>query len=366
MSRANDGRQVLPINLKTVLVIEVNYFHTEVFPIYAEYLPTLLNERDLRITYLTHEWSARQFKDSFLKVDGFFGRLQSKLLQLTGHYESAVESSIEKLINNSKPDVLVFNSIEPEKPHKLFRALSRNVSIAIGISHNPELLDREGDRKNAYYFCLSKVVYNHYREKLDGYMLPFFKQYDVPGAAPAGAGCVRIGIQGHVDFARRDYPLLVETAQVLLSVGYTGVQFNIIGTLYREKLMELTQSAGVSGYFIFHEKLDDKAFFSQVASCHFIMPLLGTAQSDYFVRKTTASYSHSAAYRIPMILSKDNAVAWGLSKSECMIYDDASDLARLLMELRADDNQFEKYSAFVEGEISVNHQLLSGGLASLR
>ena len=174
-----------------------------------------------------------------------------------------------------------------------------------------------------------------------------------------------IGIQGQVDFKRRDYNLVVEVSEKLKEGGIKNIKFNIIGTHNRETLRDIVSEKGLQSYFVFHESLDDRQFFEEVAKCDYLMPLLGEEQKSYYANKMTATYSHSAAYRIPMIIYSANAEAWGINHAQAVLYSDINSLFGVLKSLRDYADLQVKYAQLIDEKVARNKQFLCDLSSSL-
>lgn len=343
-----------------ILVIEFNDFHTETLPIYREFLPFLFPESAVRIRYYIPNYSYMRFPRSELDVRPLSSRLAASIAARVGATESFHKTKIKSLIRNLKPDVLVFNSIEPLA---FYKELAKEVPATIkqlAIVHNPRLVVDSGFKfEYGDYYVLGDKVYETWKDYVNGYMLPFYSTSPLLESARDDSENL-IGIQGIVDYARRDYPLLVRIATALKKAGNpSGCRFNIIGVLGKEKLQREVESSGLTDMFIFHNKLSDDCFNKQIAKCQFIMPLLGLAHGRYLSDKITASYSHSAAHRIPLILSGPNAAAWGLDHTNSVIYETEQCLVDILGDLPSAADLRGQYISFINKKIEENKAILT-------
>jgi hypothetical protein len=235
--------------------------------------------------------------------------------------------------------------------------------MKFGIVHGfGEVRHMKMDR--THYFVLGeKVFQKHQNQDIDAYLLPFFPQFQSAMENRPGE-CV-IAIQGNINFKRRDYPLLVETAAELKRRNTQGISFNIIGGLGSRdasRLMKMVRDNGVMEYFRFHRSLCDKEFFQEIADSHYLMPLLEDAQEKYMAHDTiTSTYSHSAAYNRPMILSAQNAKMWDIDSRTALIYRDIHGLVDLIHDLPKEESYrelCESLNEWKEQLIEENKRLL--------
>ena len=313
-----------------ILIVELNKYHTETFPIHSNLLPAFFGEDDIEFHYMCHEDNARQLNDVYENTAPVVSNFIYFLVKNTGlrpwYFKRKIQGTIDRII----ADAVVFNSIEPERNRKVFNAVKAKRKIA--VIHNPKRFSlRKNDNED--FFVISKTVFEAFKDALplSGYLLPFFKPYPSEPSVK-NSGKTMIGIQGLIDFRRRDYNFLVKLAITLKKQGISNVLFNIIGANNKKggkKLRDMIREDALSEYFRLHEKLVDKAFYSEIETCDLLMPLLGPLQESYLKEKTSATLSHAAAYSKPMLLSRSNAVAWELDEGNAFLYNDLESCAQL-------------------------------------
>jgi hypothetical protein len=92
------------------------------------------------------------------------------------------------------------------------------------------------------------------------------------------------------------------------------------------------------------------------------MPLLGDAQEKYLAHDTiTSTYSHSAAYNKPMIMSTQNAKIWDIDSRTTLIYSDMYGLVDLIQDLPKEEayrELCESLNKWTEQRIAENKRLL--------
>ncbi len=353
--------------MKQVLVFELNNYHTETFPIYANLLPDLLGD-DVHISYYVDNAKHEELSRTYANLSQLYPRWLSYLLRKLQLQTLFFKKKIQRLIDETAADVVVLNSIEPERNFDLFREIRAPQKIA--VLHNParavykelEALPHE------HYYVISDVVYASYRESLplEGYFLPFFSATDVVKNAPENK--IRIGIQGLIDYRRRDYAFILELAKALKQMGVNHVEFDIIGSLKSpnprgaKRLQASIKAEGLENYFILHPTLNDQAFMESVASCTYLMTALTEHYDFYYRNKTTAALSHAATLGIPLILSADNASAWNMDGSNALVFNDVEGLMGALS--RHDTAEYSKlcktFSQYISEKILSNREMLKG------
>ena len=237
--------------------------------------------------------------------------------------------------------------------------------MKFGLVHGfKKVLHRKMER--TYYFVLGeKVFQKHQNQNIDAYLLPFFPQFQSALENRPWPGEWVIGIQGNINFKRRNYTMLIETAAELKRRNILGISFNIIGGLNSRdapRLAGMVRDNGVMEYFRFHRSLDDNEFFREIADSHYLMPLLGDAQEKYLTHDTiTSTYSHSAAYNKPLILSAQNAKIWDIDSRTALIYRDMHGLVDLIQDLPKEESYqelCESLNEWTQQRIEKNKRLL--------
>jgi len=344
-----------------VVVVELNKYHTETFPIYENLLPAFLHTASVECHYYCHADKAAELRGVYGRITAIVSGLGYFVLRNLQLRAPFFRWKIQRLVRQLGADVVVFNSIEPERNYRVFKGVEAKRKIA--IVHNPATLPHTPKAPNEEYFVLSEIVYNKFKATLPlrGYMLPYFKPYPTAPEAPRGEGMM-IGVQGLVNFNRRDYDFLIELCKLLQAKDAGGIIFNIIGSNNKKggkRLREQIAAFGLERYFLLHETLDDAAFFGEVEKCDLLMTLLGPKQRHYFEDKTTATFSHAAAYNKPMLLSRENALAWGLDDTTQYCYDDLADCAEIVCRLGGLSVRKANFLAWREEELAKNRALLA-------
>ena len=314
-----------------VCVIELNKFHTEVFPVYENLLPAIFPDREIDIHYFVVPRKYQELKHIYGdRLHAAYDAGVYFLCSKTGLRGIYFKSSVKRIIGQHHPDLVIFNSIVPERTRDAFESITDRMKF--GIVHGfGRVLPRK--MKNSFYFVLGEEIYQKYREQnIDGYMQPLFPQFKLEKVRNEDKTI--IAVQGTISFKRRDYPLLVRTARELKARQQAGVLFNIVGSMsHRDApaLLRLVRRHHVEDYFQFHEALSDEQFYREVISSDYLMPLLGERQKKYLSHDTiTSTHSHSISYNKPMILSADNAMAWGMDSSTALIYKSHRELTELI------------------------------------
>ncbi len=347
--------------MKKVLVFELNNYHTENFPLYEELLPSLLDD-SVTCSYYVVPSKVAELRDVYDDVKPVAGNVWWYLMRKLKLRRLFLAKHIDAIIAREGADVIVFNSAEPEENYGIFKQLTFS-GIKLTVFHNP--LHKEFDKgPGEYNFVLGDQVYAHVKEQkehIDGYFLPYFQRFPLEGIS-RDPDALTIAIQGWINFKRRDYPFLIEAAKELKAKGIGKIRFDIIGSMNNKggkQLVSMVRSNGLEEYFIFHDKLDDFAFFTRVASSDYVMTLLGEAQKSYYQDKLTGSLTQSASIGVPLILSRDNADAWRLDDGNALVYDDLADLVEKLRTAKADYTRIQSaYTAHIGELIEENRRFL--------
>lgn len=340
--------------MKKVLVFELNNYHTETFPIYEHVLPKLFGEEAMTFEYYVLPQKQADVATFYEKSNAICSRVIFffiRKLQLRRLYYTW---KINRIVKETGADIVVFNSVEPDRNLKVFSGIE--APLKIGVMHNPgKIAYQKG--ANERLFVLNKNVFDKYRERLalDGFILPFYHPRSL-STLEKKSGQTLIAVQGLVKFNRRDYGLVVDVAKALKRRGQSHIRFNIIGNIGTkdgQKLKERIRTEGLEEYFILHGFLHDREFLEEVAKCDYIMTALSPAYDQYFTDKMTASFSHSATFRIPMILSGQNAAAWGIPDEAAVVYDTIDEMVAKLLE-EGYETRAERYRSYVAKMIDNN------------
>lgn len=349
----------------TVLVLELNSFHLELFPMYRRLLPALLGERpDIR--YFVLPGLAERARDivgpGVQALNPSWLRFVVPSKSLRARY---YQRRVQHLVDVIRPHAVVFNTIEPAPYLQVFRHIQH--PLKVGIVHNPrrEGMSYETRSSEELVFCLHDYNYRLLAQDkpVDGYLSPFFKYRNVDAVTPR-EGPLEIAVQGIISFNRRDYPFLISLAERIARGGATRpIVFNILGDARRRdgpRLRRLVADHGLDQQFRFHVGLPDGEFFDQLCRATYLMPLLN-AQSDSYAgaAKVTAAYGHSGAYGIPMILHRDTAHLWEIGDDACLAFDGFVDLADRLAQDRVDRAALTtRYQQLISQKIRRNERML--------
>ena len=319
-----------------VCVIELNKFHTEIFPIYENFLPIIFPNRHLKIHYFVVPQKYEELKNIY---GGNFHKVYQpavyNVCSKTGIRKYYFKYRVSRIVREHQPDLIILNSIAPKRIWYAFDSISDKLKF--GIVHGFDELSPQ-DRENTFYFVLGENVFQKYSgQNIHAYLLPFFPQFTFKQEKQPKHKEFVIAIQGNIDFRRRDYPLLVNIAKELKARCINGIKFNIVGGMrHRDArtLRNMVSESGVQSYFLFHKSLNDEQFYREIIESHFLMPLLGETQKRYLSNDTISStLSHSGSYNKPMILSYNNANLWQMNDQIALIYGEKQDLIDIMMHL---------------------------------
>ena len=349
-----------------VFVFELNTYHLEILPLYRAQLPALFDEKKISIHYFLNTAIAKR-AETILGTS--VTRLGNELVRYVFPTKTMraffYRHAIQKLINHHKPDVIVFNTLEPKPYQDLFKALDHPVKI--GLVHNFETYNSHDKIKseNELLFCLHKYNYvtlNKADRKADGYFVPFNRCLDFVKTRHK-IDQIEIAVPGIISYNRRNYLLLIQLAKTFALHNHsTKITFNILtnsterdGPDFRKKIEE----ENLQKYFRFHRWLSDVDFFDQLANAHYVMPILNHDRGTYALGKVSAAFEHSGAYGVPLILDERTAQTWGLGKTNGIIYDSPDNLVELLLTKKVDrDSLSREYNLFVTRQMEENQEFL--------
>lgn len=348
--------------MKKVMVVELNAYHAEVFPVYPNLIPELWPDEGVTFSYCVHPRAVRPMQG--IGTEQFHPLAPARLFKIASQlffYVPLMRWLLLRHIRREQPDLVIFNTIEPERNYRVFKGL-RGIR-RMGLVHNPhKLMLEDSTDERMMFVCLHRHIFQHYAKSrnLAAYLIPFFSQFP---PLPVHNEKQRIlAVQGIVSWKRRDYGLLIRMAQRLKQQGDSHIRFDIIGNSLRKqgpKLRQAVQKAGLEEYFIFHEYLSDEAFFGRIAAADYILPLIGPEQERYLRGKATASYAHAGTYNKPMILHRETAAAWDIPPAACIRYAGDDELVEKLGSLHKQDEELAaNFKQFVDTSIAENRASL--------
>lgn len=357
------GSGLTPGCLVNVLVFEFFPFHAQNFPMYEHWLPVLTGQDRLNIRYYAHPQLMRdlafpepQRLESIPPAQAWRERLPSLRL----HW-FVQERFLRAQIRAHQAQYVVFNTVERGYSAALAARIEGVKKVL--VAHNPERLGWQR-RADTSLFCMNHYIYRSLSERLplDGYFLSFFPPErftdSVHNAVPV------IGVPGGVSFKRRDYQLLLDLAGSWerSGAGPGPAVFNIIsevGFKDGRQLWDRVHQAGLMRHFRFHERLSDRDFARQVYECDYLLPLVGNTDPSYLREKNSATFSHAARYRKPMLLTPAEARAWEVPAEACGIYADVQGLGRLLVGLSSGVTPLhEAFGKHVADMLEANRRVL--------
>lgn len=327
---------------------------------YEHWLPLLTGKSEINIRYFAHPELMRDLAfprpdrlQSIPPTSAWRKRLPFNRLQWFLH-----ERFLRAQIQRHQAEWVVLNTAERGYSAAMAERVEGVKKLL--IAHNPERLGWQR-RSDTFVFCMNQYIYRSLRERvpLDGYLLSFFPSERF--SDPVTNAVPLVGVPGGVSFKRRDYALLLEIAQSWGSSAGPAV-FNIISEVdFKEgrRLWDQVHEGGLERHFRFHHRLTDRAFARQVYESDYLLPLVGNADKSYLREKNSATFSHAARYGKPMLLTREEAVAWEVPSEACGIYLDAAGLGRLLAELQPGMTvMHECFTRHITKMINTNERLI--------
>jgi hypothetical protein len=350
----NEGKR------KNILIVELNHYHHVVFPMYSEMLPALFPKTKINLFYLVHPNNFEQlvpYYKNIYQIGSSFVMKLMKHLQLLPFFNYF---KIQKLIKRNDIDFVFFNTIEPKRVYKVFKKIKTpRASIVHEFGQQIEIIPSE----NEYYFCLADYVFEHFKSKnvLSGYIFPFFTNFKQSPKKEIQNDKIIIGIQGHIDFKKRDFQLIIDMAKKLKEINNTNILFNIVGSIEGagegHKLKTLIEENELGEYFILHPRLDDDQFHEQFELCTIIMPLINIEQSCFLEEKMTSAYILAAAFKTPMLIKEKVAKTWHIKNA--ITYNE-EDLFEKLLDMKQDyvNSFISRFEQEVDSKLNTNKQIL--------
>ncbi|MEO9324927.1 FkbM family methyltransferase [Nocardioides sp. C4-1] len=179
----------------------------------------------------------------------------------------------------------------------------------------------------------------------------------------------RIAVPGAVDFAKRDFPAIVEALPGLLAEhGRDRFVVSVVGGgRDREALEQLVHEHGLGDIFDFapvdepggHVSSHD--FYAGLASADVLLPHLPTAQTSYRTFKISAALSCSVGFEIPAVLDRWTAATY---RVPCRTYPVGDVVAGLTRALELDDDDLAGLRADLAVERAATIERASAEMAT--
>jgi hypothetical protein len=170
-------------------------------------------------------------------------------------------------------------------------------------------------RKVTKYFVLAdfikeKLEKTHTGVSIESFYPIYFPVERAVEAAPDILG--RICVPGAVDFARRDYPSLLD--ELLSAAVPAGLKFILLGRTNNKDGQDLKARIGELGleehFMLFDGFIPHRQFYEQLKKAWLVLPLVTPRCKDYAYyrnHKITGSFNLAYGFQLPMLLHESFA-----------------------------------------------------------
>jgi hypothetical protein len=288
-------------------LVEFNHYHDEVLPTFV----WLLNRLDVVPDVYMVQRSAR--RHPFAGSEGL--RYRTRSVEGMDRFGGFA-------LRRRRYDLAIINSMEP--PEILDRA-ERFASPVLGVVHNTELLLHDPAYR-AFFARPARrplVLGQHIAERIgESAGAPWWISHVVFGAprkvATEAGRATTFVVSGNVEFHRRDYDALLDSAGTLAREG-SPFHIRIVGRSTSrdgKKLHETVESQGLSDRFEFSAgEIDHPRFFELVGDSDFTLPLIDTSRAPfraYLETKLASSVPFAIGLGVPIVGNTALVRAYGI------------------------------------------------------
>jgi hypothetical protein len=287
-------------------LIEFNHYHEETLPTFVRLLNALDIEPDV---YMVRRSRRRH---PFALTSGLRYRLRRA---------ERMDHLLGLPFRLRRYQLLIVNSMEP--PSNTQR-VSRTRTPVLGVMHNTELLSTDSTYRS--FFSTSNrrpiVLGRHIADHVshDGRPLSWISHvYFGQPESNRMNGPTTFAVSGNVEFSRRNYESLLDSAAELTADGIP-IRIRIVGrstTRDGRIFVEDIERRGLSGVFeLSPGEVPHREFLELVAGSDFVIPLIdrtGDRMHSYFVSKVTASIYMAIGLGVPLVIHRDLASAYGIA-----------------------------------------------------
>jgi len=308
--------------MKNIILIEMNNYHDEVLYSAAS---SLIESGEYNISIITTMFNAENLLIKELKniininiLDNLDNRNNKFINYL----------KILKIIKMNKPDLLVFNTLEDTKlslfaiiflsKYKIIRVLHnvKRIKFNLNFKNNAKMLTelvlRNIIRKNivlnyeVYKYSLENNLIN--RNKLDySYFIDYYFnniiEYieNIPEVIKKEKNKIYIGIQGNIEFKRRNYNILLSLLDICNKQERDNIRFILIGDCSKgdgPNYLNIIKEKGYSSNFIIYKYfLKYENYFKILMQCDFLMNLIDNSTKEYNETKLTSTENMSYIFK---------------------------------------------------------------------
>jgi len=292
---------------RRVLILELNNYHDEVLPTWCR----AFRELGFRVDVLTSRanWKKNVFalteKPDSLRWQRLFRVFLKKGLAFLLRWRYTV---------------IVFNSVEPAE---FLRFAGRFGKRCIGVLHNAALVTRDPEYSRTLregptvLWSLADFVSERYLGGTQHTLFP----YHLSDRSVSPGDTLTFCVQGHFEYGRRNYDSLLQALRRLKDDGVSGFRVAFIGKVKPhdfERFRAAAESLEVMEFLqFFSSGLAYGEFFSQIAQCHYLLPLLEPgipAHEGYYKDSATSSISMAVGLSVIPVMERKLAELYGLTE----------------------------------------------------
>jgi glycosyltransferase involved in cell wall biosynthesis len=226
-----------------IALIEFNKYHDELFPTWIYILNEIYNNK-CSIDIITRKENKEKNVLAYCNFKNVKWRILKKLIFRIMLYSNYVNMYLKKY------DILIFNSIEPERIIKIVKRLNR---ISYAVIHNGIIVQTRESYKelimnnNMIPIFLSENIFKYCFNTKSNYITPYYL-----GEKPDEERKIEkvlFLIQGNLSFERKDYVSLIKSAKKLKNEGKSEYF----------KFMILGNKNNLEDYYIFMELIKEES-----------------------------------------------------------------------------------------------------------
>lgn len=302
------------VSKRTVLLVEPNNCHTELFPSFVRYLNKLNYEVEIIAPY---------------KQKDFLPKMNAKKVY---YFTLSAIKKIFLMKKINKYDFIIFTSYRlyyknPDKTRlysKLCEHIKFNKTIrdkTVIVSHHMEDIDNDIETFRGT-IVLSKVL------NKDGALYvvnPCYFKENTPKNKNKKTIFITIG---KLEDKRKNSQLLYDAARKLLKSGITNFQINVAGENSGVKIpSDLAQYIHTKG------KLGFEDLYKELEAADFYLTLLDPESEEhirYITKGTSGSFQLIRGFLLPAVIHRAFSVPHEFLDDDSIIYDDNADFSRAM------------------------------------
>ncbi len=292
-----------------VLLVELGDSHNELLLTQV----SALQGADIPFSVVLNDRLRPRLHPDFVRRAGGLSRLRF-VGCATPLQRAAAAATVRRRIGAEGISHVVVNTASGNAVQLLSLALPRAVEVT-GILHDVSRLETSSrqkviSRRIRHYLVLADHLLP--RTPPEGLRFGAFSPIEYPDATPAPPRAdLHLVVPGTVNRRRRNYDRLVALAKQRTGAGGGRVVFEILGDITRHDgpdFERMVRSEGLVDRFVFHRDfVPAPAFYSAVAGCHGVLPLLpleGPSARAYRHLRISGTTVLAYGFRRPLVLHR--------------------------------------------------------------